>query len=838
MLWLYEPRLRALALRPKPAWLWSLDAERVLWANPTGAAIFGAATPAALAARRFDLGQPAAAQIASIAALLPTDDTARIERLRGFGAGIGRALTCSCSRYALADGTSGILVAAADRAGPDLLINERVTRLLAGGGEPIAIFAGDGTLIAATPSAQTHLGCNTSLASLGAGALQSARESAAEAGGGPVVLDRLGDDLDEVLVVSFGEPGELLDVSAPAQKTPATSVEAPAGAQPASVPKAPPRDFRHPLRFVWRIDADQRFSIDTPDFVELIGPSAAAALGKPWPKVARELDFDPDGQVARALVTRATWSGLPVHWPIDGSDARLAVELSGLPVFDRERQFVGYRGFGVCRDLVRLNALTSGPREDHAPLAPAENATAGTRAENVIDIHAELDAPGLSPLERHAFYELSRRLSGRINAADVEAARDAELAAADAAAQSHAVDPETLPVDPFSEADETAAVTQEARPFLERLPIGVLIYRLNDLLYANDAFLQWAGYELLDDLAEAGGLDALEVEGGVALEESDRKPFALTNPRDAAVTAEARLLMVPWDGEPAFALLTIPPNAEAQARTNAALAAASAEAAELHAILDTANDGVVVLDRGGRILSCNRSAQALFGHDAPALTGRPFSELFATESMGTAIDYLDSLQQDGVKSLLNDGREIVGRERQGGSIPLFMTMGRLSEGGKFCAVFRDITQWKKAEGELIESRRQAEKESSAKSEFLAKVSHEIRTPLNAVIGFSEVMMDERFGAVGNERYRQYLKDIHASGRHLLSLINDLLDLSKIEAGKLELAFVNVAVNDLAQECVAIMYPQATTRAHHHPHRTVAEIAAGDGGRPLGAPDRA
>ena len=138
-----------------------------------------------------------------------------------------------------------------------------------------------------------------------------------------------------------------------------------------------------------------------------------------------------------------------------------------------------------------------------------------------------------------------------------------------------------------------------------------------------------------------------------------------------------------------------------------------------------------------------------------------------------------------------------------------MTMGRLGDdGGKYCAVFRDITPWKKAEEELIAARRDAERASSAKSDFLAKVSHEIRTPLNAIIGFSEVMTEERFGPIGNERYRQYLKDIHASGSHLISLINDLLDLSKIEAGKLELTIASVSLNELTQQCVAIMQPQA------------------------------
>ena len=152
---------------------------------------------------------------------------------------------------------------------------------------------------------------------------------------------------------------------------------------------------------------------------------------------------------------------------------------------------------------------------------------------------------------------------------------------------------------------------------------------------------------------------------------------------------------------------------------------------------------------------------------------------------------------------------MTGRARQGGHIALFMSMGRTGKDtGKLCAVFRDVTTWKKAEAELLAAKHDAEKASSAKSDLLAKISHEIRTPLNAIIGFSEVMMEERLGPMSNERYRDYVKDIHASGGHLISLINDLLDLSKIEAGKLELTFDKVSLNDLAQQCVALMQPQA------------------------------
>jgi PAS domain S-box-containing protein len=240
------------------------------------------------------------------------------------------------------------------------------------------------------------------------------------------------------------------------------------------------------------------------------------------------------------------------------------------------------------------------------------------------------------------------------------------------------------------------------------------------------------------------------------------------------------------------------------------LRAREARLRELSSILDVATDGVVLLDDVGRILSLNRSAEALFGYDQNEVAGERFIVLLAPESHGVATEYLDGLRRDGVASLLNDGREVLGRVRQGGLIPLFMTVGRVSEAPerKFCAVLRDITAFKKAEGELIAAKRAAEEASAHKSDFLAKVSHEIRTPLNAIIGFAEVMLEERFGPVGNERYKDYLRDIHASGGHVISLVNDLLDLAKVEAGRMELSFTSVDLNGLAAGGIALMQPQA------------------------------
>jgi len=199
----------------------------------------------------------------------------------------------------------------------------------------------------------------------------------------------------------------------------------------------------------------------------------------------------------------------------------------------------------------------------------------------------------------------------------------------------------------------------------------------------------------------------------------------------------------------------------------------------------------------------------LFGHDGPELVQRNLTELFAPESQSAVKDYLAGLKGAGVASLLDQGREVLGRVGGGGLVPLSMTMGRTQAGGpNFFAVFRDLSQTRKSEGELLQARRLADRAATAKSDMLARISHEVRMPLNAIIGFAEVMIGERFGALGNERYIEYMKDIRASGERVIAIINDLLDLSRIETGKLDLAFANQNLNDLVEQCVAVMQPQA------------------------------
>ena len=645
---------------------------------------------------------------------------------------------------------------------------------------------------------------------------------------------------------------------------------------------------------MWHIDDEERFHVGSEEFIALMGPNVAGKLGRSWSEIASDLSLDPDGRLAHALASRDTWSGIVVLWPIEGAAERLPVELSGLPVFDRDRVFRGYRGFGVCRDVSRLAAMVAHTEEPTAiattteasnDVFDASEATSSSntasaeptrpvltivpQVKNVVPFRTSAPTPDrravLTPVEHSAFEEIARALGG-----DEAARRPQEVPeiAPPAPAPAAAATPDISPTTQAPAAPPALSTSApDERAVLDRIPLGVLVHRSHVVLYANRTLLEWTGYEDAQAITAAGGLDRLFAESAL-LDETPgggERRLSITTRENTSIPVEGRLFSISWEGE--TALLTVLTDAsEEHARAAAAnerdaaltvselamqadderlkaleLAARTAQAAsrELESVLDTATDGVLVVDRDGMILASNRSAEALFGYDSHELAHRSFIDLFAPESHRIALDYLGGLAAPGVASLLNDGRELIGRVRQGGLDPA------VHDDRADCRRNRQILRRvprhhpveERAEEELTNAKRQAEKASSAKSDFLAKISHEIRTPLNAIIGFSEVMLEERFGPIGNERYSQYLKDIHASGGHLISLVNDLLDLSKIEAGKLDLHFTSVGLNDVVQQCVAHDAAAGQSRAGHHPHVAADDVAADRRGRTIDASGR-
>jgi PAS domain S-box-containing protein len=237
--------------------------------------------------------------------------------------------------------------------------------------------------------------------------------------------------------------------------------------------------------------------------------------------------------------------------------------------------------------------------------------------------------------------------------------------------------------------------------------------------------------------------------------------------------------------------------------------AGQASAEDLAAILDTTAEGIVMFDAEGNIHACNRSAEALFGYAGPEFIRHNLAELFALESRRVVFEQLENIKGAGTASLLDHGSDVLGRVAKGGIVPLSMTMGRTRpDGPNFFAVFRDTTQTRKAASEPPPAPRPAERAANTKTDMLARISHEVRTPLNAILGLSEVMMGERFGALGDERYMEYTRDIRASGERVIAIINDLLELSRIETGRLDLAFADQNLNEMVESCVSVMQPQA------------------------------
>jgi len=222
-------------------------------------------------------------------------------------------------------------------------------------------------------------------------------------------------------------------------------------------------------------------------------------------------------------------------------------------------------------------------------------------------------------------------------------------------------------------------------------------------------------------------------------------------------------------------------------------------------LLASVTDGVLMLDASGRVIRANAEAEQVLG----GIMGEPLALAFHPSDQIKVSDYLASLQEAGLTNAYENGQEVRTREEPERYLLLIIQpLGSDYAGAAYTAALRDITPAKHVEAELRTALSQATSANTQKSDFLASVAHELRTPLNAIIGFSEIMRDEHYGALGNEKYLSYAGDIHDSGELLLSLINDLLDLSKVEAGKFEPEFEQVDIATIVDQCVNMVKPGA------------------------------
>lgn len=212
----------------------------------------------------------------------------------------------------------------------------------------------------------------------------------------------------------------------------------------------------------------------------------------------------------------------------------------------------------------------------------------------------------------------------------------------------------------------------------------------------------------------------------------------------------------------------------------------------------------------GELIRVNKRMTAFLGYTEEESIDQPIRELFADSDTFEEIAAI--LRRD--HSVLYD--EIRMRTK-GGEIRWALLSARrfsMPDGETVLASFVDITDQKQKEIELAIASAEAEKANVAKSQFLANMSHELRTPLNAIIGFSDIMESEVFGAIGNERYLGYMTDIKSSGVHLLSIINEILDLSKIESNSKELHQEEVDLREIVEIATRLIRHHAQEKSIH------------------------
>ncbi|MFA4956240.1 MAG: PAS domain S-box protein [Candidatus Methanoperedens sp.] len=227
----------------------------------------------------------------------------------------------------------------------------------------------------------------------------------------------------------------------------------------------------------------------------------------------------------------------------------------------------------------------------------------------------------------------------------------------------------------------------------------------------------------------------------------------------------------------------------------------------LKSIFDNANDAIITTDIEGNVISWNKAAEKLFGFTEDEVKGKELSSLIVPENV---MKERHKIIYQVLSGNTFAGVETIRKHKDGTKICVSVNISPIHDADKkvvgLSGIIRDITEHKKLEKLRIENEHLAAV-NKTKSNFLSQMSHELRTPLNAIIGFSELITLGLAGEI-NEKQKRYTKNIHESGNHLLGIINDILDLTKVESGKLDISIEKIPVAQIINETFMLLNERA------------------------------
>jgi PAS domain S-box-containing protein len=232
----------------------------------------------------------------------------------------------------------------------------------------------------------------------------------------------------------------------------------------------------------------------------------------------------------------------------------------------------------------------------------------------------------------------------------------------------------------------------------------------------------------------------------------------------------------------------------------------------LRSVVETAVDAIVTIDEYGSIQSFNSAASNIFNYPNSEVIGQNVKILMPEPERSNHDGYIAAYRNTRENKIIGIGREVVGCRKNGDHFPMRLAVSQTETAGKigFTGIIRDISAEKEAETKVRLAKEAADQANKAKSEFLSSMSHELRTPMNAILGFSQLLENNPKDPLSTGQ-KEYVELILKSGEHLLDLIKQVLELSKIETGGLEVSFEKVAVGPLVQECLHTLTPRATSR---------------------------